>query len=280
MTKTLTLLLIATLQVSTVLAENVVVEKESISAGMAKTAWESNTPLTVLNDKKIAPKNMHDSTTKKDKQSFKGKRRDDVIALKKSIASTKIASVAHSNASNALTVNSKQSIYKTFRIYDAYSKLIEDYDFDGFYQTFSVTFDADIYESNGFDHAEVYAELYLSRDGGDWVHYFTTDDFNIYGESDDDEYEVYTTLSNGYIAGDYDVLIDLYEVGYSDIVATISADDTNGLFALPLESSNYDPNYVEPRSKSHGHGGNYSYYLLALLVIVFSVRVHTLQAKK
>src|SRR5690606_29090601 len=55
-----------------------------------------------------------------------------------------------------------------------------------------------------------------------------------------DDYYVTTTLDDGFATGEYDVLIDLYEVGYSDIVATISAYDTNELAYLPLEEVGLD----------------------------------------
>jgi hypothetical protein len=158
--------------------------------------------------------------------------------------------------------------HNSFVIYDAYTQLFEDFDGDGFYQTFSVTFDADVYTDHFENNALVYADLYLSENGGPWVHYFTTDSFFIYGESSDDKYEVYTTLNNGYIPDHYDVLIDLYEEGYNDIVATFSANDSNNLYALPLESSNYDPDHHQ-QSTSHGHGGSSS--LLSLLVIMITL---------
>jgi len=118
--------------------------------------------------------------------------------------------------------------------------LFEDFDYDGFYQTFSVTFDVDVNGAYLNERADLFAELYLSRDGGPWVHYYTTDVFTIYGDSTQDDYEVLTTLYTGYATDHYDVLIDVYEVGYSDIVATISADETDSLYALPLESSDRD----------------------------------------
>ncbi|MDH0450582.1 choice-of-anchor H family protein [Shewanella sp. GD04112] len=131
-------------------------------------------------------------------------------------------------------------VYHSFAIFDASSRLFEDFDYDGFYQTFSVTFDVDVFGSYLNERADLFAELYLSRNGGPWVHYYTTDVFTIYGDSTQDDYEVLTTLYTGYPTDHYDVLIDVYEVGYSDIVATISADDTDGLYALPLESSDRD----------------------------------------
>lgn len=131
-------------------------------------------------------------------------------------------------------------VYHEFDFYDAFARLFEDRDYDGFHRSFSVTFDADVYSNYPDESVPVYAELYLSRNGGDWVRYFTTETFYIRGANELDDYEVVTTLADGYGTDHYDVLIDLYEVGYSDVVATISSDDTDDLYALPLESANYD----------------------------------------
>jgi hypothetical protein len=154
-----------------------------------------------------------------------------------------------------------------FAIYSATTFLIDDFDADGFYQTFSVAFDADIYSYTYNQVSEVYALLYLSKNGGPWRHYFTTDDFLIEGESDLDEYEVITTFRSGYRADYYDVLIDLYQVGYSDIVATYSSDDSNALYALPLESANYDEPYIEVVEV---YGGSFS-VLTLILILMFSL---------
>lgn len=154
-----------------------------------------------------------------------------------------------------------------FAIYDAVSFLQEDYDGDGYYQTFSVIFDADIYSYTYNQVGEVYAMLYLSQNGGPWTHYYTTDAFLIAGESDTDEYEVITTFLSGYTTAEYDVLIDLYEIGYSDIVATFSSDDTNALYALPLESADYDEVYVEPYIEVvEVHGGSISFVMIFLFL--------------
>ncbi|MBA6231787.1 MULTISPECIES: choice-of-anchor H family protein [unclassified Colwellia] len=135
--------------------------------------------------------------------------------------------------------------YADFSIYSAMSFLHDDYDEDGYYQTFSITFDADIYSYTDVQWGEVYALLYLSKNGGPWAHYFTTDNFIIEGNSDVDAYEVISTFMSGYASDHYDVLIDLYQVGYSEIVASYSADDTNALYALPIESAEYDEPYIE-----------------------------------
>ncbi len=75
-----------------------------------------------------------------------------------------------------------------------------------------------------------------------------------------------TTLANGYQTDHYDVLIDLYELGYADPVATISSDESNALYALPLESSDRDLVYVEEVYIETEHsGGALSWLSVGLL---------------
>ena len=155
-----------------------------------------------------------------------------------------------------------------YRIYDAHVHLIGDDDHDGYYQKFSGTFDADS-ESSHWE--TVYAKLYLSSDGGDtWIHYFTTKDFIIEDNASYDDYEVVTTLYNGYPANEYDVLIDLYEEDDEHhIVATYSSFDNSELYALPLESKNYDIRSTTPSSKSHGSGGgSFNFFILMSMILM------------
>jgi len=163
-----------------------------------------------------------------------------------------------SSTQTALSYN----YYADFAIYSATSLLLDDVDGDSFYQTFSVTFDADIFSYTSNQLGEVYALLYISKNGGPWTHYYTTDSFIINGDTDLDEYEVITTFLSGYPTDYYDVLIDLYEVGYSDVVASYSSDDDNALYALPLESADYDEPYIEVVEV---HGGSMA--LLTLLIL-------------
>jgi hypothetical protein len=152
--------------------------------------------------------------------------------------------------------------------------LYEDYDGDGYYQTFSVTFDADIYSYTENQFGEVYALLYLSKNGGPWTHYFTTDDFLIEGDTDLDEYEVITTFVSGYSSDHYDVLIDLYQVGYSDIVASLSSDDSDALYALPIESAEYDEPYIEVVEVVEVTAGS-MYWLILMLLTILLIRIKT-----
>jgi hypothetical protein len=167
-----------------------------------------------------------------------------------------------------------QSDYYGFSIFTAQSQLLTDNDADGFYHGFSVTFDADYLRYDEYNQATVYAELYLRKKNGPWLHYYTTDSFVIHSDSTDDAYEVVTSLLDGYHSEYYDVLIDLYEVGYSDVIASYSSDDSNALYALPLESANYD-RYVVVEEVYIEQGGSFSILLSLLLLLLFITRVFT-----
>jgi len=157
-----------------------------------------------------------------------------------------------------------------FSIYNASSFLEDDIDGDGYYQTFGVIFDADVYNPNGNEESVIYAELYLSTDGVNWEHYYTTEDFLISGDNSADAFEVITTLAEGYSSNSYSILIDIYEVGFSDIVATYSADDNNALYALPLESAEYDEWNID---EIIVQGGSNSIAFLLFSFMVLLVRI-------
>jgi len=187
---------------------------------------------------------------------------------REAILASRKNSIEKSNKS-LLTKSHLNGYYADFAIYGAYSLLQDDYDGDGFYQTFSVVFDADIYSYTDNQLGEVYALLYISKNGGPWTHYFTTETFIIEGDTDLDEYEVITTFLSGYSSDYYDVLIDLYEVSNSDIVATYSSDDSNALYALSLESADYDEPYFEVVEV---RGGSI-YWLILILLSIYLLRV-------
>jgi hypothetical protein len=265
MIKTLTLIAVIALISHSALANEAVANIEVSSVGAIKQQWQQEQAIKKLKAVDNESINL-----------LQGKTRQQILTLKdhRVIKHTMPARLNDNNSSatHQAINNSPANLYRSFYIYNGFSQLIDDYDEDGFFQTFSVTFDADVIDTYNIDHANVYAELYLSKNGGDWVHYFTTDNFSIYGDSDNDEYEVYTTLNQGYISDNYDVLIDLYEVGYSDIVATYSSDNTNELYALPLESSDYDPDYVEYHSDSHAHGGTNTLLVICFLLTLVIIK--------
>lgn len=193
------------------------------------------------------------------------------LALVSSIAVTR-ESKKKASQNKAIKYKAKQLFKKSnyhhsFSIYNAESYLLDDYDGDGYYQTFSVIFDADLHSTYSDDIAEVYAQMYLSKNGGPWIYYYTTDSFIIEGDSDLDEYEVITTLHQGYDSDTYDVLIDLYEVGFEELVASYSSDDNNALYALPLESSEIDIEYVVEVYDHYAGSTSVLFLILALVAL-------------
>jgi len=125
-----------------------------------------------------------------------------------------------------------------FSIYSANTYLNTDLDGDGYYSKFTIDFDAD------FDQVEsrdVYGIIYYSQNGGPWTEFFVTEVYSIFSDNVDDVYSVDSQLFSDFPSDEYDFLIDLYEDGFNDIVATFGPDDgTNQLFALPLEDEDHE----------------------------------------
>lgn len=165
------------------------------------------------------------------------------------------AKTQQAKSTRPATAQAMSSRAEHFYIYDAGSSLRIDRDQDGYHSEFQIRFDAD----SQVGDALVYARLYLRRVGElDWQLYHETDDFWIYGESDDDDYFVTTTLDDGFATSEYDILIDLYEVGVNGIAATLDANDDVDLLDLPLEEVGLDL----PIELSGYHMGNVSTTLL------------------
>jgi hypothetical protein len=150
------------------------------------------------------------------------------------------------------------SLSNDFWIYYADVELFNDDDRDGYFHGIDVLFDADTY----FEVADVYAVLYLSYEGGPWNEYAVTETFSIYGATSDDEYVVVSELMSGYPAGDYDLLIELYDTFDGSLVADLGPEDNPDLGYLPLEDFDRD----DPRRGSGGHGGGAVDWLTAFLL--------------
>lgn len=142
-------------------------------------------------------------------------------------------------------------------IYDADVELYDDFDNDGFFQYLSVRIDADTIR----DSAWVYAELYLSDDGTNWVRYHSTDDFLIGGQTGDDEIYVETELQSGYPTGHYDLLIELYDADLGTYSDEFGPEQSDGLALLALEDKTQDPEPVTV-TVVDGGGGAFSWLLL------------------
>lgn len=146
-------------------------------------------------------------------------------------------------------------------IYDAGIEMFFDADEDGYYRYLRVTFDVDSY----FDNAWAYAALYLSADGVVWELLHETDDFRIDGETPDDAYEVETELVSGYPAGEYDLLIEIYDADTGVFQDELGPADSSAFALLPLEDRDSDT--PVPVVVVHEHGGGGATSLPALLVL-------------
>jgi hypothetical protein len=158
-------------------------------------------------------------------------------------------------------------------IFDASTSLISDFDHDGFYHRFSVGIDADTIYSESW----VYAELYLSYEGGPWNYYATSSDFPIHGDSELDAFTIETELADGFPAGYYDIRIELYDAETGDWVQSYGPYDDGSLSALPLEDSINDEDFqstaftTEVIVAGHGHGG-LGLWFLAILPLIGLLR--------
>ena len=116
-----------------------------------------------------------------------------------------------------------------FWIYDASVSFNFDADYDGYYSTFTVEFDADTY----FDVAQVYARLYLSA-GDVFQEYHTSSLFYIYGDSSSDSLVVESDLITGFPSGDYELLNELYDASTDELVEVYDGYNDADLTLLTL----------------------------------------------
>ncbi len=161
-----------------------------------------------------------------------------------------------------------QSTSFDFWIYDADVQLFGDDDVDGYFYGVDLLFDADTI----YSEADVYAVLYLSFEGGPWNEYAVTEDFTIFGSSGSDEYVLVTELISGYPSGEYDLLIELFDVFDGAYLASFGPDETSALSFLPLEDFNRDAPITEVVIiESHGGGGSFDRCLLSFLILLLLV---------
>ncbi len=161
----------------------------------------------------------------------------------------------------------------TFEIYDAWTEMTGDMDYDGFYHQIKVTFDAD----TNTPEETVYAKLYLSFEGGSWYQYAETDLFNIHYDDTSDSYEIITELIDGYDPGYYEVMIELYSFQHSGMVARRIISTDNWGDHLSLEDQYYDERYNDDYYVESyyevGAGGSLSSIALLVLFIILLVKI-------
>ena len=173
------------------------------------------------------------------------------------------------------TQQMSSSYYGDFSIHDASVELFNDVDYDGFYHHINVTLDADTVYSS----AHVYAELFISYEGGPWNYYAGSDTFAIYGNSPHDAFVIETELVDGFPAGYYDIRIDLYDAHNNAWLLSYGPYEDSDLSALPLEDrysdSFYDGTVVsyETDIYVHGNGAVNLWGLLLLAGLAIAARL-------
>ncbi len=152
-----------------------------------------------------------------------------------------------------------------FEIYAANVQTISDFDGDGYHHAINVYFDVDV----SYDSATVYAKLYLSREGGPWSQYFTTDLFSIHIDDVGDAYEVQTELLEGYDPGYYSVLVEVYSLDHAYMVTSEVLDYQYLGRDVMIEARNWDVPYEEVYyEEDHSHGGGSMTTLLVFFLII------------
>jgi len=154
-----------------------------------------------------------------------------------------------------------------FEIYDADVDLISDLDGDGYHHAINVYFDVDV--SN--ESATVYAKLYLSREGGPWSQYFTTDLFSIHVDDFSDAYEVETELLEGYEPGYYAVLVEIYSLDHAYMVTSEVLDYYYLGRDLMIEDRSWDEPHGEFFGEVHVSHGAGSIALLLVFFLIIQV---------
>jgi hypothetical protein len=156
-----------------------------------------------------------------------------------------------------------------FWFYTVDVELFADQDLDGYFYGIDLYFDADtIYEQ-----ADVYAVLYLSREGGPWYEYAATDVFPLYGATSDDDFVVESELLSGWPTGSYDILIELYDTWDGAFVAEFGPEDSPELSFLPLEDADRDePPDVIVVEEGGGAADPLTLAVFAVLVAGLAVR--------
>lgn len=163
-----------------------------------------------------------------------------------------------------------QSSNVDFWFYAADVELFNDHDRDGYFHGIDLWFDADTY----YAFADVYAVVYLSRDGGPWNEYAVTDDFTLFGSSSEDDYVIVTELVAGYPSGSYDILIELFDAYDNSFLAWFGPEDTSELAFLPLEDAGRDvADTTDVVVINRDGGGSASVILILLLSLAAAAKI-------
>jgi hypothetical protein len=171
-----------------------------------------------------------------------------------------------------LTVRPEAKAFnQEFWIFDAWVEFYSDDDGDGYFNHFSVEFDAD----TGYSAAEVYARLYLGKDEV-FREYHSTSNYNIFSDNSNDSFVVESELLNGFSSAEYEVLIELYDAYSDELVAVYDGNDDADLFLLSIESQEYE---TTQGIIVHEHGGSVGLLGLLLIPLLLMMRKYKKEVK-
>ena len=151
-----------------------------------------------------------------------------------------------------------------YRIFDAWTRLFDDFDGDGHYTYLRVGFDID----TDFFESDVFVRLFVRGTDERWALIFESDVFRIYGSSATDDYEVETELVSGFPRDRYDVLIEVYEAPFGALVLEYGPYENPALGFLPLEDISADSVVAPQIAVSSGGGGGALTYEVLMLVLL------------
>lgn len=190
-------------------------------------------------------------------QAGEGKRNPDDLSYFAPVGET-----VTSQRASLETVQQHASLCCAFWVYEARTRLFDDFDGDGRFSYLRVSFDID----TSYFEADVHVRLFLRGSDGTWDPIFHSEEFSIFGTSSNDEYEVETELVAGFPPDDYDVMIEVYEGVYGELVAEYGPANSSALSFLPLEDVSFDSRSSPPVVVSRGGGGAVSFDMLILLL--------------
>lgn len=161
---------------------------------------------------------------------------DDSVSLQQKLAQSPLVHQRLDDSSRRQARTAQHFDSVNFYFFDASVELSGDDDNDGYFHRITTYFDADV------DSAQetAYAKIFLSYQGGPWRQVADTDLFEISYDSMGDSYVVETDLVEGYRSGDYDVLIELYSLFHSGMVASVELFQDSEGYVISLEDSERD----------------------------------------
>ena len=149
-----------------------------------------------------------------------------------------------------------------FWIFDSWSELYRDNDYDNYYSALRLSVDVD----SVYTQAPVYLVVYL----GDEVEYTSvhvSSVFDVYGDDTTDYLTMDIALVSGFPPYDYDVLVEVYDAQTDELVVFSDAQDDADLSLLSLESADYDRAHTDTVVVVEEHGGSLAGYgLLAMFI--------------